>query len=68
MSNIIFGLECGGSDTTSGLVSNPVLGCVVDLIIKAGGSAILLETPEMIGAGHILANRYKNELIAEKIF
>lgn len=67
VSEIILGLECGGSDTTSGLGSNPAVGYASDLIIQKGGSVILTETTEMIGAEHILAKRSVNSDIADKL-
>ena len=67
VSELILGLECGGSDSTSGLASNPAVGYASDLLIKAGGSAILTETPEMIGAEHILAKRAVNACVADKL-
>lgn len=60
ISELILGTECGGSDPTSGLVSNPVVGKVSDLVVALGGSTILSETPEMIGAENILAKRAKD--------
>ena len=54
LSDLILGLECGGSDPTSGFSSNTVLGLVTDEVIDAGGTAILSETAEAIGAEHIL--------------
>lgn len=66
-SKIIVGIECGGSDNTSGLISNPVVGKVVDQIVEYGGTAILSETTEMIGAEHILAKRAIDEKTAEKL-
>ncbi|MDK2822620.1 MAG: altronate dehydratase large subunit [Clostridia bacterium] len=65
--NIVLGLECGGSDTTSGLAANPALGYAADLLIKQGGKVILSETPEMIGAEHILAKRAISSTIADKL-
>ena len=67
VSELILGLECGGSDSTSGLASNPAVGYASDLLIKAGGSAILTETPEMIGAEHVLAKRAVNASVADKL-
>ncbi len=57
VSELILGTNCGGSDTTSGMAANPALGACVDLLIEAGGTAILSETTELIGAEHILAER-----------
>ncbi len=64
-SHLILGLECGGSDPTSGIAANPVLGVCSDLLIEAGGSSILSETTEMIGAEHLLAEKAVTPEIAE---
>ena len=50
-------MECGGSDTTSGLASNPTVGLFADRFIDAGGTIILSEPAEFMGAEHILAER-----------
>ena len=65
-SQLILGLECGGSDPTSGIAANPVLGVCSDLLIEAGGSSILSETTEMIGAEHLLAEKAVTPEIAER--
>ena len=57
LADLVLGLECGGSDATSGLAANPVLGWVSDRVIEAGGTVILSETTELIGAEHLLAAR-----------
>lgn len=54
-SELIVGLECGGSDAWSGVTANPAIGEASDLIVAAGGTVILAETTEAIGAEHILA-------------
>ena len=55
VSELIVGLECGGSDAWSGVTANPALGVASDLIVGHGGTVILSETTEAIGAEHILA-------------
>jgi len=64
---LIFGAECGSSDTTSGLGSNPAIGAVFDLLIKKGGSGIFSQTTEFIGAEHLLAQRAASSEVAHKI-
>ncbi|MFW9895089.1 MAG: UxaA family hydrolase [Candidatus Thorarchaeota archaeon] len=66
-SHITLGLECGGSDATSGLTANPALGIVSDKLVNLGGTSILPEFGEWAGAEHILSNRAINEEVAEKI-
>lgn len=68
MSELIIGTECGGSDPTSGLAANPLIGRLSDLIVKEGGTSILSETTEFIGAEHILARRAANLKVHDRIF
>jgi len=67
LSELVLGLKCGSSDTTSGLSSNPTLGVLSDLIVEAGGSSILGEVTEFIGAEHLLAKHGKDEETGRKI-
>ena len=60
-------IKCGGSDTTSGVVSNPVAGLVADRIISEGGTVVFTETPEILGAEHVLAKRAINKDVAGKV-
>jgi len=67
LSDIVLGLKCGSSDTTSGLAPNPALGVASDRLIAAGGTSILGEVTEFIGAEHILATHARTEAIGEEI-
>jgi len=66
-SELIVGLECGGSDAYSGMTANPALGSAVDLLVKNGGTGTLAETPEIFGAEHLLTRRAINEEVGQKI-
>lgn len=68
ISELIVGTECGGSDPTSGLAANPVIGQMSDLVVAAGGTSILSETTEFIGAEHILARRAATPEVHDRIF
>lgn len=68
LTELIMGAECGGSDATSGIASNPTLGVVSDMVVDAGGTVIFSETTELMGAEHILARRAKDERVARRIF
>jgi altronate dehydratase large subunit len=57
ISAIVLGLECGGSDAYSGITANPALGVASDKLIDQGGTSILAETMEILGAEHLLAKR-----------
>lgn len=63
VSELIIGVECGGSDTTSGLSCNPVIGRLADLVIAEGGTVIISETSEFIGAEHLFAARAADETV-----
>lgn len=67
-SELIIGTECGGSDACSGLSANPAVGVVSDMIVEKGGTAILAETTELIGAEHLLAQRAKNDRVAKRVY
>lgn len=61
MSALTIGVECGGSDFSSGLSANPTVGQVADLVWQNGGRIILSETTELVGAEHLLFERMENE-------
>jgi len=67
VSELLLGLECGGSDATSGLAANPALGLCCDRLIDEGASTMLSETIEFIGAEHILAKRAANKEVHDQI-
>ena len=66
-SQLVIGVKCGGSDTTSGLASNPAAGAVCDLVIDNGGTRVFGETTEFLGAEHILSRRAVSPEVADKI-
>lgn len=68
VSELAVGLECGGSDVTSGIAANPALGAASDMIIKEGGTTILSETTELIGAEHVIAKRASTPRVGERIY
>ena len=68
LSELIVGTECGGSDPASGLAPNPAIGAMSDLVVQAGGTSILSETSEFIGAEHILARRAINKEVHDRIY
>jgi altronate dehydratase large subunit len=65
--HLVIGVECGGSDTTSGIAANPCVGVVSDWIVDAGGVVLLSETSEFMGAEHLLARRAVSPEVAAKI-
>lgn len=61
VSDLTIGVECGGSDTTSGLTCNPTIGRMSDRLVGAEGTIIISETSEFIGAEHLFAARAASE-------
>jgi altronate hydrolase len=66
-SHLVVGLQCGGSDSYSGITANPALGAAMDRLVRQGGTAILSETPEIYGAEHLLTRRAQTQDVAEKL-
>jgi altronate hydrolase len=67
VSELMLGLECGGSDGYSGVTANPALGIASDLLVAHGGTAILSETSEIYGGEHTLTRRAINREVGEKL-
>jgi altronate hydrolase len=67
LADFVIGLKCGGSDGFSGITANPLVGHVADSVTRSGGSAILTEIPEILGAEHILIARARDAGVADRI-
>lgn len=66
ISDLIVGVECGGSDGFSGISANPVIGHTADLIVALGGTAALSEFPELCGIEQDLSNRCITTALADR--
>ncbi len=66
-SKIVLGLNCGGSDSFSGITANPALGFCSDMLAEVGASSVLAETTEIFGAEHLLVKRARNRQVAERL-
>jgi altronate hydrolase len=67
VSELCLALQCGGSDSFSGISGNPALGHAVDMLVAQGGTAVLSETPEIYGAEHLLVRRAVSQAVGEKL-
>lgn len=67
LSRLTVALECGGSDATSALAANPSIGRFVDRLIDAGGTAIVSETAEFVGAESVVSARAANQKVSADI-
>ncbi|SCZ57087.1 altronate hydrolase [Epibacterium ulvae] len=66
-SELVLGMQCGGSDGYSGFTANPALGVASDLLVRQGGTSILSETSEIYGAEHLLINRAASREVGQAL-
>lgn len=67
VSELMLGLECGGSDGNSGTTANPALGYCSDMLVAHGGTSVLSETPEIYGGEHLLTRRAVTRDVGEAL-
>ncbi len=67
VSDLVVGVQCGGSDALSGLTANPAVGFAADLIVRAGGSVMFSEVTEVRDAIHLLVERAASDEVAEAL-
>jgi len=67
ISELIIALECGSSDSFSGLTANPAVGEAADVIVGAGGTVVLSELTEMVGAEPVLRRRAATDAIRREL-
>jgi galactarate dehydratase len=66
-SDLVVGMQCGGSDAFSGLTGNPAAGFAADLIVRAGGTVMFSEVTEVRDAIHLLIPRAIDETVAKAL-
>ena len=64
---LFIGIKCGGSDTSSGIASNPSVGRAADKLVDMGASAVAGELLELLGCEEILRQRAVSPEVADKI-
>ena len=67
ISELLLGIECGGSDATSGIASNLAVGNLSDRLVDLGASTMMSESIEWIGGEHVLARRGATPEIHDQI-
>jgi altronate dehydratase large subunit len=67
LAELVVATECGGLDRSSVLASNPTVGAVADRVVESGGTVLLSETPELIGAQEALAGRAAGPAVAARL-
>ena len=66
-SELVVGMQCGGSDAFSGITANPVLGFAADLIVRAGGSVMFSEVTEVRDGIESLVARAVNANVGQAL-
>ncbi|MBR1153441.1 galactarate dehydratase [Bradyrhizobium sp. JYMT SZCCT0428] len=66
-SDLVIGLQCGGSDAFSGVTANPALGFAADLLVRAGAAVMFSEVTEVRDAIHLLTRRAANEEVGRAL-
>lgn len=67
VSDLIIGLQCGGSDAFSGVTANPAVGYAADLLVRAGATVVFSEVTEVRDAVHLLTPRAVNEEVGHAL-
>lgn len=67
ISDLVIGLKCGASDSTSGLITNPSIGIVSDKVVERGGTTVFGEVSEFIYAENLISKRGETDDICEEI-
>jgi galactarate dehydratase len=67
VSDLVVGMQCGGSDAFSGLTGNPVSGFAADLIVRTGGTVFFSEVTEVRDAIVQLVERAADESVAQQL-
>jgi galactarate dehydratase len=66
-SDLVVGMQCGGSDAFSGVTANPAVGYATDLLVRAGATVMFSEVTEVRDAIHLLTARAANTQVAQDL-
>ncbi|HTF71230.1 MAG TPA: UxaA family hydrolase, partial [Edaphobacter sp.] len=67
VSDLVVGLQCGGSDAFSGVTANPAVGYAADLLVRAGATVMFSEVTEVRDAIHLLTARAATPQVAKDL-
>ncbi|AJQ29812.1 galactarate dehydratase [Pelosinus fermentans] len=67
ISDLVVGMQCGGSDAFSGVTANPAVGYAADLLVRAGATVLFSEVTEVRDGIHLLTPRAANEEVGRKL-
>lgn len=67
LSDLVIGLQCGGSDAFSGVTANPSAGYAADMLVAGGATVLFSEVTEVRDGVHLLAERCVNDEVGKKL-
>lgn len=67
LSDLLIGMQCGGSDAFSGVTANPSAGYAADMLVKGGATVLFSEVTEVRDGVYLLAHRCVNEEVGKKL-
>ncbi len=67
LSELLVGLQCGGSDAFSGITANPAAGYAADMLVKGGATVLFSEVTEVRDGVHLLARRCVSAEVRDKL-
>jgi len=66
-SELVVGMQCGGSDAFSGVTANPAVGFASDLLVRCGATVMFSEVTEVRDAVHLLTPRVADEQVGKRL-
>lgn len=67
LSDLVVGMQCGGSDAFSGVTANPTAGYAADMLVSGGATVMFSEVTEVRDGVYLLAQRCVNEEVGKKL-
>lgn len=67
LSELLVGMQCGGSDAFSGVTANPVAGYATDMLVQGGATVLFSEVTEVRDGVDIVAQRCTNDKVGNKL-
>lgn len=67
LSELLIGMQCGGSDAFSGITANPSAGYAADMLVRGGATVMFSEVTEVRDGVHLLAARCRDAATRDKL-
>lgn len=67
LSDLLIGMQCGGSDAFSGVTANPSAGYAADMLVKGGATVLFSEVTEVRDGVHLIAERCVSKEVRDRL-